>query len=155
MRLPSITPLLAVAILLLGAVQSPVRSQILDLPPHPRLIVHGTAVNPTRLEELRAQVDETGAPQHWSERKQALVLAFRSLRAGSWVWYERDLEAEWGERPVNHDEQYRCLATLALTDLLMKDKGSLYPEYAGDRIYAQKANAFLHWWRDHHFHNWG
>jgi hypothetical protein len=155
MRLPSITPLLTVAILLLGAVHSPARSQVLDLPPHPRLIVYGTATNPTRLEELRSLVDETGSPQQWSERKKALVLAFRALRAGSWMWYERNLETEWGESPVQQDDQYRCLATLALTDLLMKDKGSFYPEYAGDRIYAQKANAFLHWWRDHDFHNWG
>jgi hypothetical protein len=155
MRLPSITPLLTAAILLLGALPSPARSQVLDLPPHPRLIVYGTATNPTRLEELRSQVDETGLPQQWSERKQALVLAFRSLRAGAWVWNGRNLEAEWGESPVRQDEQVRCLTTLALTDLLMKDKGALYPEYAGDRIYARKANAFLHWWRDNGYHNWG
>jgi hypothetical protein len=154
MRSPSMTLLLLAAILLLGAAP-PARAQVLHLPPHPRLIVYGTAAGPTRLEELRSQVDETGSPQQWSERKKALVLAFRSLRAGSRVWYERDLVAEWGERPVNQDDQYRCLATLALTDLLMKDKGSRYPEYATGRIYAQKANAFLHWWRDHGFHNWG
>jgi hypothetical protein len=144
-----------VAILLLGTAHTAARSQVLDLPPHPRLIVYGTGTNPTRLEELRSQVDETGSPLQWSERKRALVLAFRSLRAGSRVFNERNLEAEWGERPVNQDEQYRCLATLALTDLLMKSKGALYPEYAEDRIYAQKAVAFLHWWRDHDYHHWG
>lgn len=154
MRWPSITSL-TVAILLFGALQSRARSQVLDLPPHPRLLVYGTATNPTRLEELRSLVDDTGSPQQWSERKKVSVLAFRSLRAGSRFWYERNLEAEWGERPIHQDEQYRCLATLALTDLLMKSKGSFYPEYAGGRIYAQKANAFLHWWRDHDFHNWG
>jgi hypothetical protein len=154
MRLPSIATFLAVA-LLLGAVHSPARSQVLDLPPHPRLMVYGTATNPTRLAALRSLVDETGSPGLWSERKKALVLAFRSLRAGAWLWHGRNLEAEWGQSPVEQDEQFRCLATFALTDLLMKDKGSLYPEYAGDRIYARKANAFLHWWRDHGFHNWG
>jgi len=155
MRSSSIARLFAAAILLLGMPLSPLQAQVLDLPPHPRLLVYGTAENPTRLEELRSQVDETGDPQQWSERKKALILAFRSLRAGSWVWYERNLEAQWGQRPVSQDEQYRCLATLALTDLLMKDKGSFYPEYTGGRIYAQKANAFLHWWRDHDYHHWG
>lgn len=143
-----------VAILLLGVAHAAARSQLLDLPPHPRLLVYGTSTNPTRLEDLRAQVDETGSPQQWSERKRALVLAFRSLRAGSRVFHELNVEAEWGERPVIQDEQYRCLATLALTDLLMKSKGSLYPEYAGDRIYARKADAFLHWWRDHGLYHW-
>ena len=155
MRLSSVTPPLMVAILLLGAAHSAARSQALNLPPHPRLIVYGTSTNPTRLAELRSQVDESGSPEQWNERKRALVLAFRSLRAGSRVFSELNLEAEWGERPVIQDEQYRCLATLALTDLLMKSKGSLYPEYAGDRIYARKANAFLHWWRDHDYLNWG
>lgn len=155
MKLSSIMPSLTVAVLLLGAVSTPGRPQVLDLPPHPRLIVYGTATNPNRLQELRSQVDETGSPQLWSERKKALVLAFRSLRAGSQLWHERNLEAEWGERPVHQDEQYRCLATLALTDLLMKSKGSLYPEYTEGRIYAEKANAFLHWWRDHGYYNWG
>ncbi|MBM3319001.1 MAG: hypothetical protein FJY75_14235, partial [Candidatus Eisenbacteria bacterium] len=155
MKWPPNTALLAAALLLLGAAHSPARAQVLNLPPHPRLIVGGTPANPTRLQELRAQVDETGAPQQWSERKKALVLAFRSLRAGAWLWQGRNLETEWGELPLRQDGQYRCIATLALTDLLMKDKGSLYPEYAEDRIYARKANAFLHWWRDHDFHNWG
>ncbi len=155
MALQPIRPLLAAAILLLAAAPAPVQSQTLRLPPHPRLIVYGTAVNPTRLQELRSQVDETGSPQQWSERKKALVLAFRSLRAGAWVWHGRNLEVEWEQRPIRQDEQYRCLATLALTDLLMKDKGALYPEYAEDRIYAHKANAYLHWWRDHGYKNWG
>lgn len=157
----SIRRLLATAIPLLsllpGMPLAPSRAeaQTLELPPHPRLIVYGTAENPTRLEALRAQVDETGDPETWTERKRVLVLAFRALRAGSWSWYRRNLEAQWGQRPVRQDEQYRCLATLALTDLLMKDKGAQYPEYTGGRIYAQKANAFLHWWREHGFYHWG
>ncbi|MBD3237341.1 MAG: hypothetical protein GF330_11595, partial [Candidatus Eisenbacteria bacterium] len=154
MRLASILlPLAGLTLLLAGPL--PANADVLHLPPHPRLIVHGTAEDPTRLEELRALVDETGDPEDWSDRKRALVLAFRALRAGAWVWHERNLEAEWGERPVRQDEQYRCLTTLALTDLLIKQKGALYPEYAEDRIYARKANAFLHWWSDHAFHNWG
>jgi len=152
-RFPGVVSLALV--LLSGAFAGTSSGQTLNLPPHPRLIVYGTATNPTRLEELRSQVDETGDPLGWSERKKALVLAFRSLRAGSWVWHGKDLEAEWAQRPVNQDEQVRCIATLALTDLLMKNKGSLYPEYAGRRIYAEKANAFLHWWRDHGYLNWG
>lgn len=152
---PSLLPALAIAGVLLGAAHSPACPQVLDLPPHPRLIVYGPATDPTRLQELRTLVDETGPPEGWSDRKRALVLAFRSLRAGSRYWYERNIEAEWGESPMHQDEQYRCITTLALTDLLMKSKGTLYPEYAGGRIYAQKANAFLHWWRDHGFHNWG
>lgn len=155
MKPPSIRMFVAAAILLLGAVPGAARAQVLDLPPHPRLILHGTATEPTRLEELRSQVDETGSPEQWSERKKALVVAFRALRAGAWMWHQRDLETEWGERPISQDAQFRCLSTLALTDLLMKDKGSLYPEYENGRIYAQKANGFLHWWRDHGYHNWG
>ena len=141
--------------MLVGASASGACAQSLALPPHPRLIVYGTDADPTRLEELRSQVDEVGAPELWSERKQRLVLAFRSLRAGAWYWHGLNLEAEWDEAPIQQDEQYRCLATLALTDLLMKEKGARYPEYADGRIYAQKANAFLHWWRDHGFKNWG
>jgi hypothetical protein len=151
--LPLFAPHLAAACLILGPPAAP--AQVLRLPPHPRLIVYGTATSPTRLEELRSQVDETGSPPLWSERKRALVLAFRSLRAGARVWHAQNVRAEWGEPPVNQDQQYRCIATLALTDLLMKDKGALYPEYAEGRVYARKANAFLHWWRDHDFHNWG
>ncbi len=155
MRLPGIIFHISLAIGLLSLAPPIVRSQTLELPPHPRLIVYGTEQNPTRLETLRALVDETGDPQQWSERKKVAVLAFRSLRAGAHEWNGRNLEAEWGEPPLHQDAQYRCLSTLALTDLLMKGKGSLYPEYADGRIYAQKANAFLHRWRDHGFHNWG
>ncbi len=155
MRSKTHLSLLAAAMLLLSLPFSAPRALILDLPPHPRLIVYGTAEHPTRLEELSALVDEVGDPQQWSERKKVLVLAFRSLRAGSWVWHQSNLEAQWGQSPVRQDGQYRCLATLALTDLLMKNKGSLYPEYATGRIYAQKASAFLHWWRDHRYYNWG
>ncbi len=152
--LPCVLPGLLLSLLLVLPL-APLLAQTLDLPPHPRLIVYGTVENQTRLEDLRAQVDQIGDPQEWSERKRVLVLAFRALRAGSWVWHQRNLEAQWGQRPVVQDEQYRCLATLALTDLLMKEKGALYPEYATDRIYARKANAFLHWWHDHNDYNWG
>ncbi len=163
MRPPSIPRFLAVAIpvvslhlaLSLAAPLAPAQAQTLDLPPHPRLIVHGTAENSGRLEELREQVDETGDPVDWSERKRLLVLAFRSLRAGSWFWYQRNLESQWGQWPIRQNGQFRCLATLALTDLLMKDKGSFYPEYSSGRIYAQKANSFLHWWREHGHYHWG
>lgn len=156
MRLRNAALPLAAALVSMAAVQAPARSEpVLNLPPHPRIIVYGTGAQASRLQELRDQVDEAGPPEQWSERKRALVLAFRSLRAASWIWNGVDIEAEWEERPINQDGQYRCVATLALTDLLMKDKGPLYPEYSDGRAYAAKANAFLHWWRDHGNYNWG
>jgi len=80
--------LLPLACVALGSIvcTAPARSEILQLPPHPRLIVYGTEVEPTRLEELRSLVDYTGDPAEWSDRKKASVLALRSLRAGAHSW---------------------------------------------------------------------